>query len=308
VGKLIVNADDFGLTSGVNRAILELHRAGVVSSTSLMARANATEEAVDLALSTPTLGVGCHVVLVDGEPVLPPHRIPTLVDPRTGHFPSSLTVFLARLFTGRIRSFEIEAEISAQISLLKQRGLRLTHVDTHKHLHVFSAVLRPLLRAARFAGIRALRHPFEPDWALCVTRSAPWLRLAQVGALRWLEPASRRIIEEEGFVTTNGTIAVAGTGVLDEATLRSLLRNLPPGTWELVTHPGYNDADLARVRTRLRSSRDTERSALSALREFPAIRLISFAGLSAGPLDHQLADSPARWLSASSIHSRASKP
>ena len=129
-----------------------------------------------------------------------------------------------------------------------------------------------------------------------------------MGALRWLEPASRRIIEEEGFVTTNGTIAVAGTGVLDEATLRSLLRNLPPGTWELVTHPGYNDADLARVRTRLRSSRDTERSALSALREFAAIRLISFAGLSAGPLDHQLADSPARWLSASSIHSRASKP
>ncbi len=280
MGKLIVNADDFGLTSGVNRAILELHRAGVLTSTSLMARASATEEAIEIARATPTLGVGCHVVLVDGEPVLPAEQIPTLVDPRTGHFPPSLTVFLARLFSGRIRSSEIEAEISAQISLLKQRGLRLTHVDTHKHLHVFSAVLRPLLRAARFAGIRALRHPFEPDWALRVTRSAPWLRLAQVGALRWLEPASRRIIEQEGFVTTSGTIAVAGTGVLDEATLRSLLRNLPPGTWELVTHPGYNDADLARVRTRLRSSRDTERSALSALKEFPAIKLISFAGLS----------------------------
>ena len=280
MGKLIVNADDFGLTSGVNRAILELHRAGVLSSTSLMALASATAGAIEIARATPTLGVGCHVVLVDGEPVLPAEQIPTLVDPRTGHFPSSLTVFLARLFSGRIRSSEIEAEISAQISLLKQRGLRLTHVDTHKHLHVFSAVLRPLLRAARFAGIRALRHPFEPDWALRVTRSAPWLRLAQVGALRWLEPASRRIIEEEGFVTTNGTIAVAGTGILDEATLRSLLRKLPPGTWELVTHPGYNDADLARVRTRLRSSRDTERSALSALKEFPAIKLISFAGLS----------------------------
>ncbi len=280
MGKLIVNADDFGLTSGVNRAIIELHTAGVLTSTSLMARASATEEAIEIARATPTLGVGCHVVLVDGEPVLPAEQIPTLVDSRTGHFPSSLTFFLARLFSGRIRSSEIEAEISAQISLLKQRGLRLTHVDTHKHLHVFSAVLRPLLRAARFAGIRALRHPFEPDWALRVTRSAPWLRLAQVGALRWLEPASRRIIEQEGFVTTSGTIAVAGTGVLDEATLRSLLRNLPPGTWELVTHPGYNDADLARVRTRLRSSRDTERSALSALKEFPAIKLISFAGLS----------------------------
>ena len=187
---------------------------------------------------------------------------------------------MARLFSGRIRSSEIEAEISAQISLLKQRGLRLTHVNTHKHLHVFSAVLRPLLRAR--ALCRHSRASSSLRAGLGPSRHAkrPRLRLAQVGALRWLEPASRRIIEQEGFVTTSGTIAVAGTGVLDEATLRSLLRNLPPGTWELVTHPGYNDADLARVRTRLRSSRDTERSALSALKEFPAIKLISFAGLS----------------------------
>ena len=75
-----MNADDFGLTSGINRGIIELHSAGLVTSTSLMARAGATDEAVDLALATPTLGVGCHVVLVDGEPVLPPDQIPTLVD------------------------------------------------------------------------------------------------------------------------------------------------------------------------------------------------------------------------------------
>jgi chitin disaccharide deacetylase len=294
VGALIVNADDFGLTSGVNRAIVELHTAGVLTSTSLMARANATEEAVDLARSTPTLDVGCHVVLVDGEPVLPPHRIPTLVDPRTGHFPSSLTVFLARLFAGRIRTAEIEAEAAAQIAGLRGCGLRLTHIDTHKHTHLFPAVLRPVLRAARAAGIRAVRNPFEPEWAVRATHGAPWRRLAQVGALRWLQPVSRRALASEGFHTTDGTIAVAGTGFLDAATLRSLLQSLPSGTWELVTHPGYNDADLARVRTRLRSSRDAERSALSALREFPAIRLISFAGLSADPLDRQYADSPTR--------------
>jgi len=105
------------------------------------------------------------------------------------------------------------------------------------------------------------------------------MRLAQVGALRWLEPVCRRILDQEAFVTTSGTIAVAGTGVLDAATLRSLLQSLPPGTWELVTHPGYNDADLERVRTRLRTSRDIERSALIALKEFPAIELISFARL-----------------------------
>ncbi len=291
MGALIVNADDFGLTSGVNRAIIELHSAGFVTSTSLMARAAATEEAIDLAVRTPTLGVGCHVVLVDGEPALPPDQIPSLVEPGTGRFRSSLASFLARLYTGRIRAAEIEAEISAQISLLQKRGVRLTHVDTHKHSHIFRAVLRPLLRAARARGIRAVRNPFEPQWALRATHGAPWLRLAQVGALRWLEPVFRRIIHEEGFVTTSGTIAVAGTGVLDAATIRSLLRNLPSGTWELVTHPGYNDADLDRVRTRLRASRDIERSALAVLKEFPTINLTSFASLCADPVIRQPADS-----------------
>ena len=279
VDALIVNADDFGLTSGVNRAIIELHQAGVVTSASLMARASATEEAIDLAVRTPTLGVGCHMVLVDGEPVLPPAQIPTLVDSRTGCFPSSLNTFLARLFTGRIRTAEIEEEAGAQIDFLQQRGVRLTHIDTHKHTHVFPAVLRPLLRAARTRGIRAIRNPFEPQWSSRATHRAPWMRLAQVGALRWLEPVCRRILDSEGFVTTSGTIAVAGTGVLDADTLRSLLQCLPAGTWELVTHPGYNDADLDRVRTRLHASRDVERAALIALKEFPAVELISYAKL-----------------------------
>jgi len=279
VGALIINADDFGLTSSVNRAIIELHTAGVVTSTSLMARAGATDDAIALALRTPTLGVGCHVVLVDGEPVLPPEQIPTLIDLRTGHFPASLATFLRRLFSGRIRIAEVEAEISAQIALLQQRGLRLTHVDTHKHTHVFSQILRPLLRAAHAAGIRAVRNPFEPHWSTRATRRAHWMRLAQVGALRWLEPESQRIIREAGFVTTSGTVAVAGTGILDAATLRSLLRALPNGNWELVTHPGYHDADLDRVNTRLRATRDVEREALAVIKEFPAIQLISFADL-----------------------------
>jgi hopanoid biosynthesis associated protein HpnK len=279
VGRLIVNADDFGLTSGVNRAIVELHAAGLVTSTSLMARAGATDEAIELARAAPSLGVGCHVVLVDGEPVLPPEKVPSLVDARTGRFPNSLTAFLLRLFTGRIRAEEIAAEAAAQIAHLQQRGVRLTHIDTHKHAHIFSAVLRPVLRAARAAGIRAVRHPFEPEWAVRAAIGAPLARVVQIAALRPFAPRSRQIIAQEGFTATDGTIAVGGTGTLDAATLRSLLGQLPAGTWELVTHPGYNDADLARVRTRLRASRDVERQALTAIREVPGIELISFADL-----------------------------
>ncbi|MGD0740510.1 MAG: ChbG/HpnK family deacetylase [Terracidiphilus sp.] len=288
MSRLIVNADDFGLTPAVSRAIIELHAAGLVTSTSLMARAGATEEAIELACATPSLGVGCHVVLVDGEPILPPEKIPSLVDARTGRFPDSLTAFLLRLFTGRIRAEEIEAEAAAQIAHLQERGVRLTHIDTHKHAHMFTAVLRPVLRAARAAGIRAVRHPFEPEWAVRAAIGAPLARALQIAALRPLGPRSRKILAQEGFTTTDGTIAMAGTGTLDAKALGSLLRQIPAGTWELVTHPGYNDADLVRVRTRLRASRDIERLALAAIPEVPGIELISFADLA--PRASQAAD------------------
>jgi chitin disaccharide deacetylase len=279
VSRLIVNADDFGLTSGVNRAIIELHQAGVLTSTTLMARAGATDEAIELARGNASLGVGCHVVLVDGEPVLPAERVPTLTDPRTGKFHATLGKFLPRLLAGRVRAAEIEAEAAAQITHLKSRGLRLTHVDTHKHTHMFPMVLGPVLRAAKAAGIHAVRNPFEPEWAVHATPRASAMRMAEVFALRRMGPYFRRLIARDAFSATDGTIAVVGTGTLDADTVRSLLRRLPVGTWELVTHPGYNDADLERVRTRLRGSRDVERNALGAIREFPAVELISFAGL-----------------------------
>jgi chitin disaccharide deacetylase len=279
VGRLIVNADDFGLTSGVNRAILELHRSGVLTSTTLMARAKASDEAIEMAKATPSLAVGCHIVLADGEPILPASKIPTLVEPRTGCFPAAIGTFVARLLARRIKPAEIEAETCAQIEYLRAKGVVMTHIDTHKHTHMFPSVLRPVLRAARSCGITAVRNPFEPRWAIRAANGAAWLRLAEVSALRWLEPICRRIIVEEGFATTDGTVAVAGTGALDRAMMCTLLAQLPDGTWELVTHPGYNDADLDCIRTRLRASRDVERAALQTIQQFAAIELVSFADL-----------------------------
>jgi len=279
VSLLIVNADDFGLTSGVNRAILELYRSGVVTSASLMARGAATEEAFALGLSTPSLGVGCHVALVDGDSVLPWREIPTLVREATGRFQPTLGAFLKRLLAGRIRSSEIEAEAAAQIALIQSKGLALTHIDTHKHTHIFPAVLRPVLRAARAAGIRAVRNPFEPDWSLRATPRAPWMRRLEVSLLRRFEPAFQRIVAEEGFRTTDGAIGVLATGSFDSKAVKSILFGIQPGTWELVTHPGYNDSDLAKAGTRLLASRETERSALESLQRFPGIELISFADL-----------------------------
>ncbi|HEY1806409.1 MAG TPA: ChbG/HpnK family deacetylase [Terracidiphilus sp.] len=277
--RLIVNADDFGQTRGINRAVLELHEAGVLTSATLMARAAATDQAIEIARATPTLGVGCHIVLTDGEPVLPPARIPSLLDPSTHLFVPTLTVFLGRLITGCVRAEEIEAEATAQIQSLQSRGVQVSHVDTHKHTHMFCGVLGPLLRAARACGIHSVRNPFEPNWAIRATAGSGLIRAAQVSILRRLRSKWHRIVAQEGFTTTDGTLGVCCTGALNTVSLRRLLGRIPAGTWELVTHPGYNDADLARVRTRLRASRDIEREALPVLRELPALDLIPFSAL-----------------------------
>lgn len=277
--RLIVNADDFGQTAGINRAVLELHKAGLLTSATLMARAAATDQAVEIARATPTLGVGCHIMLTDGEPVLPPARIPSLLNRSINSFIPGLTMFVGRLLSGRIRAEEIEAEATAQIQYLQSRGVHVDHIDTHKHTHMFPRVLRPVLRGARACGIRVVRNPFEPIWAIRATASRSFVRATEVSSLRCLQSTWHRIVAEEGFATTGGTLGVTGTGALDVMTLHRLLDRVPAGTWELVTHPGYNDADLARVQTRLRASREIERKALPALRGFSALHLIPFSEL-----------------------------
>ncbi|HXS75252.1 MAG TPA: ChbG/HpnK family deacetylase [Terracidiphilus sp.] len=277
--RLIVNADDFGMAPGVNRAILELHAAEVLTSTTLMARARATEEAVNMALAMPSLGVGCHVVLINGLPASNPSSIPSLIDRSTGTLYPSLGAFLKRLYTARVRGAEIEIEVAAQIALLQSYGLRLTHIDTHKHLHMFPHVLRPVLRAARAAGIRMVRNPFEPLWSINATRYAPETRRAQVLLLGRLQSRFRRIVQDEGFLTTDGAIGVLATGTLEISVVHSLISAMPEGTFEFVSHPGYRDEVLARANTRLLESREIERNALVAIKGYSGIDLISFGDL-----------------------------
>ena len=277
--RIIVNADDFGLTLGVNRAIFELNQDGILTSATLMANAAATDDAIAYAQNAPRLGVGCHVVLVDGTPLLPPSSIPTLIDPQTGQFHRKLTTFLRLSLMGRIHRSDIEREATAQITSLTQRGLRLTHIDTHKHTHMLPAVLRPLLQAAQAAGIYTIRNPFEPLWSRRATPAAPLARRIEVNLLHRLEPAFQRTVRKEGFRTTDGSPGILATGSLNAETIASMFRNMPDGTWELVTHPGYNDADLAGVTTRLKESREIERQALLGGRVTQGAKLVSFAAI-----------------------------
>ncbi|HEY6412064.1 MAG TPA: ChbG/HpnK family deacetylase [Edaphobacter sp.] len=262
--RLIINADDFGLTSGVNRAIAELHQSNALTSATLMATGRAFEDAVAIARSHPTLGVGCHIVLTDGVPVSPPDTIPTLIGVDGNNFRPSLLDFVQALLRGIIRAEDIEREATAQIQKLQRAGIQVTHIDTHKHTHLFPAVSRPLLTILERTGIAAIRNPFEPGFVQHLAHAGLKRRL-QLALLNRLRPAFVQLgqLRAANILTTDGTVGVSATGNLASNTLSQILSVLPPsGTFELVCHPGYNDADLDSIPTRLRTHRQIEMQAL----------------------------------------------
>jgi hopanoid biosynthesis associated protein HpnK len=261
VRRLIVNADDFGLTQGVNRAIVEAHSHGIVTSTTLMANGKAFDDASQSAISASRLSVGCHVVLVDGFPVLEERRTSSLSNIKFNdtRFYDSLSGFALRVARGSIDPDEIEAEATAQIRKLQAAGIVVSHLDTHKHTHILPAVLRPLLRAARTCGVPAMRNPFGPVHVSVVAkRPSLWKQFSRVTLLSRLGKPFRKSVTRAGMLTPDGTVGIVATGAMDARLFESIVNRLPEGTWELVCHPGYNDAELGSIRTRLRESRAEE--------------------------------------------------
>jgi predicted glycoside hydrolase/deacetylase ChbG (UPF0249 family) len=253
-----------------------------------MANGPAFEDAVKAARAAPNLSVGCHVVLVDGTPVSPPEAVDTLLAIRSaepGKFYSSLSAFAARAMLGGFDRDQLVAEVTAQIRKIQSTGLRVTHLDTHKHAHMFPEILVALLRAARICGVRAIRNPFVPVRALRAAqfkhRRELWKRYGQVRLLNSFSGQFRQRMKRSGLFTPDGVIGLIETGTNDNANdspdnsgysslLRQALASLPEGTWEFVCHPGYNDDDLRGAGTRLLASREQERSLLTSveLRQF----------------------------------------
>lgn len=259
--RLIVNADDFGITRGVNRAIMQVHRDGIITSATLMANSAAFDEAVSLARET-ELSIGCHVVLVDGEPLSPAREIASLLE--GSMFRRKLWKFAAAAVFGGISADHVEREATAQIRKLQNAGVPVSHVDCHKHAHMFPDVLAGVLRAAKATGVGAIRNPFEPTFAR--KASHDFTRSSETAILSALFARSFwKQVREAGLRTTDGSVGVTATGTLDATTLAAIIRALPnEGTYEFVCHPGYNDAELASAGTRLLESRETELAALTA--------------------------------------------
>jgi chitin disaccharide deacetylase len=287
VRRLIINADDLGLTPGVNRAIVHGHREGILTSTTLMAGGAAFAEAAEMARSQVRLSVGCHVVLLDGKAL---SGAANTLSPDGGELRPSLLRFAAAVKSGRIAEADMEHEAIVQIRRVQKAGLSPSHLDTHKHAHMLPEVARPLLRAARECGVGAVRNPFEPlravPWRLLARRPRKWLRLARVLRMSTFAAGFRRMAAEAGLRTPDGTLGIVLTGSLDLEALRATVVAMPEGTWELVCHPGYHDPDLDSAGTWLRASRGRELELLTspAAREClqqSGVELISYRELAA---------------------------
>ena len=257
---LIVNGDDFGLTAGVNAGILDAHTRGILTSASLFANAPATADAVAIAARTPTLAVGCHLTLVDGEPVLPASEVPRLAP--AGRFRPTWGAFIRDAMLGRIPRREIEKELAAQIERLHAAGLRLTHLDSHKHVHAYPPVFAIVADLAARFGVPRVRVPCErPVLATLAShaRRAGVRRQAIENAM--LAPwcaRDRAILERRGLPPAPAFLGRALTGLFTPASFRTLIERVAVGRTELMMHPGYADAALDRVRTRLRRQRADE--------------------------------------------------
>ena len=239
---LVVNADDLGLTLGVNDGIFHAHDCGILTSASLMANAPAAANAIRGLRNRPALGIGVHLTLVDGAPTLPPDRVPSLVD-GDGRFRASWKPFIVACLMGRVSMQDVERELTAQIEWVAFQGIKITHLDAHKHVHLYPPVFAVAVRLAERFGIPVIRVPYEGS-------------VADLPLLLWAQQ-DYRLAAARG-VDTPQFVGRKMTGVMTASDLECALRRLRPGHTELMVHPGYIDEALRRMPTRLLASRERE--------------------------------------------------
>lgn len=243
--RLIVNADDFGFTRDVNAGIVEAHRHGILTATTLMANGAAFADAVALARENPSLDIGCHLVLVQGRSVLDGSR----------ELPQTLGELVRTVWKRQLPVYE---ELSAQVRTILAAGIRPSHLDTHKHTHLLPPVLEAVARVAREFGIPWVRRPF--DFGL--DAKAKLTKRAVAFGMRTMKPGFAGALR--GLRTTDHFTGFQITGTLDENSLARTLERLPEGLTEFMCHPGRLGPELRAAATRLKESRETELRALLA--------------------------------------------
>jgi chitin disaccharide deacetylase len=285
--NLIVNADDLGWTEGVNRGIVEAHRKGLVTSTSLLANGRAFAAAQGISRSNPELGIGVHLNLSDGPPSAPANEVKGLLG-KSGELEDAADSLLLKIAGRSLRVEEVEREWDAQVQQVRDAGIQPSHLDGHKHVHMLPGLFEVALRVAKKHKIRAIRVANEESTLRAALASGEGQRKGtvlkqgvQARGLKLLARDARKMAERAGISTADYFCGIAQTGVLTRDGLQELLEILPEGTTELMCHPGYADEELRKTRTRLQESRVAELRILTdeGIRKVVAtrgIRLISY--------------------------------
>jgi hopanoid biosynthesis associated protein HpnK len=262
--RLIVNADDFGFTRGVNRAIALAFKTGMLRSATVMANGEVFDDAIELARDNPGLGVGCHLAVVGGRPVAPAAEVASLLD-GGGMLPATLTKLIAKLARGSVTTVHLVREFSAQVQRVVNAGIVPTHLDTHKHSHIHPRVAEALAQVAVEFGIKCIRNPFESVFTFGRPNALRWPYLKQCVLSAVVSPGEIRfkeLADEYGLKTPDRFLGVKLTGMLDSRAIRSIMESLSEGTAELMCHPGEYDDDLEQAHTRLKGERARELEAL----------------------------------------------
>jgi len=252
--QLIINADDFGCSHTINKAIILAHQQGILTSTSLMVSGEAADEAIHLAQTLPSLAVGLHIVLVSGRAVLPPKEIPHLVD-QNGNFPNNPLVAGLRCgFNSAVRA-ELKREIEAQFDRFVSTGLLLDHVDSHEHFHIHPSIFPVLLSYAREYGARGLRLPHDVlSRALKYDSVSPGLKIVWALFFGFFDHLYRPQAKRADLTVTDHVFGLYQTGQMREEYVLNLLNNMHPESAEIFFHPdtaeggpalGPNPGDLA---------------------------------------------------------------
>jgi hopanoid biosynthesis associated protein HpnK len=245
MNRLIINADDFGIHQAVNQAIVDAHRRGVLTSTSLLATGPAFADAVALARQNPNLGIGIHLCLVGGLPsMLPRDKVSTLVD-ADGRFPESYVPFIKKAYTGDIDFTQVYDELDAQIKAILATGLPVTHVDSHQHLHVLPPVWKIVQALMKQYGLHRLRIPRE-QYTFKMLLADPKRVMGRNG-LTWLSRKAMREVRALRFTTTDYFWGMVDGGNMNETNLSYILKELPFGIHEIMMHPGMDTHLLSGV-------------------------------------------------------------
>jgi hopanoid biosynthesis associated protein HpnK len=238
--RLIVNADDFGLSHSVNEAVIRAHREGILTGASLMVNEAGADEAVALAKENPKLGVGLHLTLLMGRSALPLEKIPDLVD-SDGQFSNSPVGAGMRYFFKRSLRDQLRAEIQAQFEKFRATGLTLDHVNAHLHLHLHPAIFKILMEHADKLGIKRMRLTRD-----CLARSQRmsrghlFYRISHAAIYAWLSSRAVETLRQKEIKHAQITFGLLQNARVDEDYVLKLLPELPPGDSELYSHPSLD--------------------------------------------------------------------